>query len=183
MKRPALTWDVLVATSFLAVACAGTRPGAGKAADARGAFADLPAPLEARAADAEPDVRDMSLRAIPELKTARFDYDSDRLDAEARTTLRGNAEYLRAHAGVKVQVAGHCDQRGTVAYNLALGQRRARVVRDYYAASGVDPARVATISWGKERAACSEEAESCWSRNRRAETLEAVSLTVAGAAP
>lgn len=180
MKRLSLTRAALVAVSLLAAACAGrvrkTPP------VAPGAVLPKPAPTEAaRAVDAEPDVRDMNLRAIPELKTVRFDYDSDRLSADASAVLRANADFLKAHADTKVQVAGHCDQRGTVAYNLALGQRRARSVRDYYAALGVDAARVATISWGKEHLSCTEATEDCWSRNRRSETLEALNAKVAGA--
>ncbi|MBI3288424.1 MAG: OmpA family protein, partial [Elusimicrobia bacterium] len=67
-------------------------------------------------------------------------------------------------------IAGHCDERGTVAYNLALGQKRAKEVRDYYIRLGVDGRRVATISYGKEEPQCSEATEACWSRNRRAIT-------------
>lgn len=180
MKRLPLTRGALVAVSLLAAACAGRVRKSPK--DQPGAALPKPAPTEAaRAVDAEPDVRGMNLRAIPELKTVRFDYDSDRLGDEARAVLRANAEYLTSHADMKVQVAGHCDQRGTVAYNLALGQRRARSVRDYYKALGVDAARVATISWGKEHLSCAEATEDCWSRNRRSETLEALSARVAGA--
>jgi len=74
---------------------------------------------------------------------------------------------------VKVQVAGHCDQRGTVEYNLALGQRRSKAVRDYYRSLGVAGHRVATISYGEEKLLCQEEDEACWGRNRRGETLAA----------
>lgn len=180
MKRPGLTWGALVASAFLAAACASSRPR--RAVPPAPAAPSLAAaPTEAgRAIDGEPDVRDMNLRAIPELLTVRFEYDSDRLDAAALAVLKGNAAWLKAHPEAKAQVAGHCDQRGTVAYNLALGQRRARSVRDYYRALGVDPARVATISWGKEHALCAESSEACWTRNRRAETLEAASAAVAG---
>ena len=180
MKRLSLTRGALVAAALLAAGCAGHSRKT--PTDAPGAALPKPAPTEAaRVVDAEPDVRDMNLRAIPELKTVRFDYDSDRLSADARAVLRANAEYLKSHADMKVQVAGHCDQRGTVASNLALGQRRARSVRDYYKALGVDAARVATISWGKEHLSCTEATEDCWSRNRRSETLEALNAKVAGA--
>jgi peptidoglycan-associated lipoprotein len=67
-------------------------------------------------------------------------------------------------------VAGHCDERGTTAYNLALGQKRAKEVRDYYVSLGVDGGRLATISYGKEAPLCLESNEACWTRNRRAES-------------
>jgi peptidoglycan-associated lipoprotein len=130
--------------------------------------------------DMEPDVRDMATRALPELKVVHFSYDSDLLDESARETLKGNADYLKAHADMMIQVAGNCDQRGTVAYNLALGQRRAAAVRSYYNALGVVKSRAATISYGKEKLVCNEASESCWERNRRAATLEVLNPTVAG---
>jgi len=183
MKRPGLTWGALASFSLLAAACAGGR--AVKKTDApvssplTGPAA--PSPTDAaRSADMEPDVRDMATREIPELKTVHFTYDSDILDENARKTLRTNADYLRSHADLKVQVAGNCDQRGTVAYNLALGQRRAAAVRSYYQALGVESSRVATISYGKEKPVCAESTESCWERNRRAATLEVLSPSVAG---
>ena len=183
MKKPGLPWGVLVATSFLAAACAGTHPA--KKADApvsvplTGPAAASPTDA-ARSADMEPDVRDLATREVPELKVVHFTYDSDLLDETARGTLKGNAEYLKDHAEMRIQVAGNCDQRGTVAYNLALGQRRAAAVRAYYKAMGVEEARVATISYGREKLVCSEANESCWGRNRRAATLEVLSPNVAG---
>lgn len=167
------------AAVFSVAACAGRRAAVKK--DPETSVRPPAAATDAaRIADVEPEVRDMNLRAVPELKEVRFNFDSDRLDDVARSVLRSNAAYLRAHAAMKVQVSGHCDQRGTVAYNLALGQRRARSVRDYLKALGVEPARVATISWGREHPVCSLDEESCWERNRRAETLEAVPAAVAG---
>ena len=123
--------------------------------------------------DQEADVRNSILHEISDVKEVRFQYNSDMLTSDARAALKGNAEWLAAHPGVKIQVAGHCDQRGTVEYNLALGQRRAAAVRHYYVMLGVPAARVATISYGKERPVCQEAEESCWARNRRAQTLVA----------
>lgn len=129
-------------------------------------------------AQTEPSVRDAAMISIPELKNVYFSLNSDRLSADSERTLSGNAAWLKEHADVRVQVAGNCDQRGTVEYNLALGQRRAAAVRRYYQLLGVPGARVATISYGKERPVCSDAAEACWRRNRRAETLAAVSQNV-----
>jgi hypothetical protein len=109
-----------------------------------------------------------------------FAYDSGLLDATASATLRKNADWLKANEGVRVQVAGRCDQRGTVAYNLALGQRRATSVRDYYIKLGVSGGRVATISYGKEDPVCEEASEECWSKNRTATTLKATPANISG---
>ena len=169
--------------TLLAAGCAGTH--AAKRTDAP-ASAPLTGPAgsssadAARSADMEPDVRDLATRALPELKVVHFNYDSDLLDEAARETLKGNADYLKTHGEMKIQVAGNCDQRGTVAYNLALGQRRAAAVRSYYDALGVAKARVATISYGREKPICTAANESCWERNRRAATLEVLSPNVAG---
>lgn len=172
-----------VAMALLAAGCASTKAvkktSGSAAAPATGPAAASPTEA-ARAADMEPDVRDMATRAVPELKTVRFSYDSDILDESARAILKDNAAYLKSHADMKVQVAGNCDQRGTVAYNLALGQRRAAAVRSYYKSMGVAQNRVATISFGKEKLLCSESTEDCWQKNRRAPTLEVLSPNVAG---
>lgn len=137
------------------------------------AAAPAPAPQTQVASDAQPDLRNRMMRSIPELKTVYFAYDSDTLTASALSTLKANAEYLKSHDG-EYQVAGNCDQRGTVEYNLALGQRRADAVRKYYKALGVDVSKVGTISYGKERLVCEKANEACWKRNRRSETLVAL---------
>lgn len=108
------------------------------------------------------------------LKPVPFDYDSANLSPDALAVLKANAEILKADGAVEVLVAGHCDERGTVAYNLALGQKRAKEVRDYYIRLGVNGRRVATISYGKEQPQCSEQTDECWARNRRAESLARV---------
>lgn len=172
--RTASSWSPLVLIVLFAAACTGTGPKRG------GKDAKTQAAIDAsRSTDAEPDVRDLSPRAVPQLCTVRFAYDRDLLDDKARTTLKANAEWLKAHPAMKVQIVGHCDQRGTIAYNLALGQRRASSVRDYYRSLGVAGDRVATISYGKERPLCPEDGESCWQRSRRAETLEVVAVSLA----
>ncbi len=105
-----------------------------------------------------------------DIKPVRFDYDSAQLSGEALGLLKANAAVMKTRKGVEFLVAGHCDDRGTVAYNLALGQKRAKEVRDYYIRLGVDGHKVATISFGKEQGECAEATEECWSRNRRAVT-------------
>jgi peptidoglycan-associated lipoprotein len=96
-----------------------------------------------------------------------FDYDSADLSEAARATLEKNSSWMKRWTSTRVTVEGHADARGTNEYNLALGERRASAVRDYLSGLGVAGDRVAIVSKGEEQPVCAEEAESCWSRNRR----------------
>ena len=97
-----------------------------------------------------------------------FGYDAYDLSSEARERLASNAEWLQANAASRIEIEGHCDSRGTIEYNLALGARRATSARDYLVSLGVAPSRITTISYGKELPACHAETASCWQKNRRA---------------
>ena len=96
-----------------------------------------------------------------------FDYDSSTLDQSDRDTLARQAAWLNQFPNVVLTIEGHCDERGTREYNLALGARRAASVREHLVSLGVSAARVETISYGSERPTCVESAESCWQENRR----------------
>ena len=96
-----------------------------------------------------------------------FALDSAELTPEARGTIQKNVDYMKRWTSTKVVVEGHADSRGTNEYNLALGERRADVTRDYMASLGLPADRVTIVSKGEEEPACSEENESCWQRNRR----------------
>jgi peptidoglycan-associated lipoprotein len=100
-----------------------------------------------------------------------FESDSTELTAQSRSTLDKQAQWLQMYNRFAFTIEGHADERGTREYNIALGARRAQTVRDYLAARGIDPNRVRTISYGKERpvAVCNDI--SCWSQNRRAVTV------------
>lgn len=102
------------------------------------------------------------------LHDIHFGYDSFELDESARATLQQNAEWLKDHPDARVEIEGHCDDRGTVEYNLALGAKRAAAAKNYLVALGIGRDRLTTISYGEELPLCQEESESCWSRNRRA---------------
>lgn len=102
------------------------------------------------------------------LSTVFFEYDSSTLSSSARSTLEGNVSFLKDNTSVEVQIEGHCDERGGVQYNLALGERRAKAVRDYMVAMGVAKSRVTTISFGKERPLAFGHDNSAWGQNRRA---------------
>ena len=96
-----------------------------------------------------------------------FDYDKYDLSADARAQLEKQAAWLKAYPNITVTVEGNCDERGTREYNLALGERRATSAKNYLVALGVDPNRVQTISYGKEKPAVLGSDESAWAQNRR----------------
>lgn len=102
------------------------------------------------------------------LKDVFFDFDRSDLSADARAVLRANADWLKANPAVRVEIEGHCDERGTSEYNLALGAKRAQSAREYLATLGVASQRLSTTSYGEEIPLCREANESCWKQNRRA---------------
>ena len=103
--------------------------------------------------------------------TVYFGYDSSALTDEAQATLMRQAGFLKGNPSMTVTIEGHCDERGTREYNLALGERRATAARDYLLAQGVNSARIRVISYGKERPVAAGSTESSWSKNRRAATV------------
>lgn len=170
MKKIILT--VLAAAMFAACTAPQKKGSLAKGGKAGSSAADgaEAAPLPPGAEVIEASLRGSGFEADPDIKTVRFDYDSAQLSGETLDVLKANAAVMKTRKGFDFLVAGHCDDRGTVAYNLALGQKRAKEVRDYYIRLGVDGRRIATISYGKEQGECSEATEECWSRNRRAIT-------------
>jgi peptidoglycan-associated lipoprotein len=102
------------------------------------------------------------------LADVHFDYDQAALSDEARGIIEKHAAWIKAHPGLKVGVEGHCDERGAVEYNLALGDQRARAVRDYLVSLGVEAGRLTTVSYGKERPLDLGTGEAAWAKNRRA---------------
>jgi peptidoglycan-associated lipoprotein len=107
----------------------------------------------------------------PELHDIHFDFDKYAIRADAAKILDANARWLREHPDMLVLVEGHCDERGTNEYNLALGQRRARAAIEFLTAHGVAADRFTLISYGEERPLCTDRTEACWARNRRAAFL------------
>ena len=99
--------------------------------------------------------------------TVFFDLDQHSVRADAQSVLQKQAAWLKQYPQVKLLVEGHCDERGTREYNLALGDRRAYAVKEFLVSLGVDASRLQTKSFGKERPTCSESDESCWQQNRR----------------
>ena len=118
-----------------------------------------------------PDYRDSSAdRAACGNLTVRFDFDSATMGSDGRALLDAQAECINRLGG-PVRIEGHCDERGTTEYNLALGQRRADAIRAYLQGRGVPPSRLRTISYGEEKPASSGSGESAWAANRRVEIV------------
>ncbi|HEX5132208.1 MAG TPA: peptidoglycan-associated lipoprotein Pal [Candidatus Krumholzibacteria bacterium] len=109
-------------------------------------------------------VQDMSPIALSDVF---FAFDSYSLSAEAKSTLEANAREMKRVTDAMVTIEGHCDERGTKAYNLALGEKRANAAKDYLVAMGVNASRVSTVSYGKERPFDDGHAEAAWAKNRR----------------
>ena len=103
------------------------------------------------------------------LETIYFDFDRADLTPQARAIMAENARKLEEHPELRIRIEGHCDERGTVEYNLALGERRALAALNYLVKYGIDPGRISIISYGKERPVDPRHNEEAWARNRRAE--------------
>jgi peptidoglycan-associated lipoprotein len=106
------------------------------------------------------------------LQRIQFDFDQSALTAEAREILGKNAKYLQEKAGSRIRIEGHCDERGTTEYNLALGERRAKAAFQYLMDLGVDPNRMNVVSYGEEVPLDNGHNEAAWAKNRRAELVE-----------
>jgi peptidoglycan-associated lipoprotein len=118
-----------------------------------------------------PPKEEASTETMSSLADAFFDYDDASLRADAKTALEGDAKYLESHSGSKAVIEGHCDERGSVEYNLALGERRAKAAKDFLVSYGIPDSRLTTISYGKERPFDPGHDESAWAKNRRAHVV------------
>jgi peptidoglycan-associated lipoprotein len=176
-KRPAMTAASAPAPSGAAQATAPptTPPGAtspstsesGTAATTPGAQ-NPPAGGGTATPEARPPVSEFA--ANPNLKDIYFDFDKYDIRPGDAKILDGNATWLKGNDQL-VLIEGHCDERGTNEYNLALGERRAKATMNYLVSQGVQAARITIISYGEERPLCTEHNEACWARNRRAHFL------------
>jgi peptidoglycan-associated lipoprotein len=147
--------------AFLAVGCSSNKPKNGQDGDGNGANgANGGLTLELNG--------DSDSGKAGGLQTVYFGFDSSSLDGETKALVKANAEYLKKNTSVDVQIEGHADERGGRQYNLALGERRAKAVRDQLVALGIASKRISTISYGNERPKAEGHDESAWSQNRRA---------------
>ena len=136
-----------------------------------GSFGANPFDDEANANQEE--ARLHSFHATDDLKDIHFNFDQYDLDSNSKKVLEQNATYLKSNPGIRVEIQGHCDERGTNNYNIALGQRRAHSTKKYLVAQGVNSHQVNVISYGEEKPFCSDSNENCWHQNRRAHFLVA----------
>jgi peptidoglycan-associated lipoprotein len=179
MKRLfAVTLTLIVVLAFLAAGCAKKPVPTAEApvAEERPVVSAMPSQeisgIQERAIteeDAAAAAARAAAMALPQLQRIHFDFDQHVLTDQAREILAANAAYLRANPGVRVQVEGHCDERGSDEYNLALGERRARAAMSYLVSLGIPQDRLSFISYGEERPLDSARNEDAWAKNRRAE--------------
>jgi peptidoglycan-associated lipoprotein len=174
-------WSIVLPVVLLAVAAchsrppviATTRPPAATAAPAPASPVHSAGPAATSAATPlnESELFDRmtldDLNASHPLNDVFFDYDANTLRDDARQVLQRNAQWLAQWPQTRIRIDGHCDERGTEEYNLALGDQRAVTVRDYLASLGVNPDRIQTVSLGRESPFCTATGESCWGQNRR----------------
>ena len=116
---------------------------------------------------------DLDKLFLQEVRDAYFDFNKADLRADAREALGKTADFLRNYPQIRVTIEGHCDERGSTEYNLALGDRRAAAAKQYLVSLGISADRVNTVSFGKEKQFCNEHNETCWQQNRRGHFVRA----------
>jgi len=166
-KRPATT----AATAAPAPAPRAATPAPTPSAPAPAPAAPAPAPAAAAPAAPAPRPAPKEFVAVAALKEVFFDFDKYDIRAEDAKTLDANAAWLKTNADNLLLIEGHCDERGTNEYNLALGERRAKATMNYLVSQGIQANRITIISYGEERPICTEKTEACWAKNRRANFL------------
>ncbi len=171
-KRPAMTQTAAPPPTGAAVTAAPPAPAAAApvAPPAPAPPATAPPMVAAPPAPA-PRPEPAEFKSILELRDVFFDFDKHTIRPDGARLLDANVDWLKANASALILIEGHCDERGTNAYNLALGERRASATLDYLVARGVAATRITVISYGEERPVCSARNEACWAQNRRAHFL------------
>ncbi|GJL78864.1 MAG: hypothetical protein NPINA01_18530 [Nitrospinaceae bacterium] len=155
-------------------------PGEGSDEGKTPGFAEEPFLPEEKADEVAslPKEREVRSRLLPYLASTRmadihFAFDKHDLDDKSKAILRENAAYLKSHLNSKIEIQGHCDERGSNRYNISLGERRAQSTKSYIVSLGIDKSRIRTVSYGEEKPFCLESNEQCWFQNRRAHFLVA----------
>ncbi len=121
-----------------------------------------------RSSDMDMDGAASAVEAPEEIHDVFFAFDQYTLGGSARSALEANAAFLKKNRGINLRIEGHCDERGSTEYNVALGDRRVMAVKRYLNDLGVSSSRITTVSYGEQKPFCSENNESCWQQNRRA---------------
>jgi peptidoglycan-associated lipoprotein len=153
-------------------------PAPAPAEDAAKKAAEQKAADEAAAAAAakraeEERAKEKAAKTVVGLQPVYFDFDKSFIRDDAKPVMKANAEYLKANPKVKIRIEGNCDERGTIEYNQALGQRRAQAAKKYLTDLGIAAARISLISYGKEKPICTQSSEDCWQKNRRDDLISA----------
>jgi peptidoglycan-associated lipoprotein len=173
-KRPATTAASAPAPTASTMApAAPVQPTPAAPSTSPSTSAPAPAPAPAAPATAAPATppRPSEFAENANLRDVYFDFDKYDLRPDDAKTLDANAGWLKSNANNLVLIEGHCDERGTNEYNLALGERRAKATMNYLVSQGIQANRITIISYGKERPVCTEKNEACWQKNRRAHFL------------
>ncbi len=168
--RPVLSNVTLVALilTFLFVGCSKEEPPPPTAeAQPRPAAPPPPPPAPVPTPPPGPSISQQAFQEFQN-QDVYFDFDKYDLRTDARTTLDRKASFLNQNSSIRVQVEGHCDERGTNEYNMALGERRANAAKQYLTTAGISAGRLSTISYGEERPLDPSHTEAAWARNRRA---------------
>lgn len=145
---------------------------AAKAAEEKRA-AEAAAAAAAKAAEDEKAEKERAAKEAAGLKPIYFDFDKSFVRDDARAVMKANAAWLKANPKAKIRIEGNCDERGTIEYNQALGQRRAASAKKYLTDLGISGKRISLISYGKEKPVCKESTEECWQQNRKADLVAA----------
>jgi len=143
-----------------------TGPGGNASASASVTIAAPPPPPP-------PPQVDLNALFLKEVRDAYFDFNKSDIRPDAREALSKTAEFLKNYPQIKVTIEGHCDERGSTEYNLALGDRRANATKQYLVSLGISADRMTTVSFGKEKPFCMESNEACWQQNRRGHFVKA----------
>ena len=170
-KRPALQEVRAPAPTPVVVTPTPTPPPAPQALAPPAPAPAAPAPAPPAPVVVPPPPPPAEFAANPALADIHFDFDKSAIRAGDAKILDATAGWLKDNPKALVLIEGHCDERGTNEYNLALGERRAEAARAYLVSQGVDRARMSTISYGEERPSCTQSTEACWARNRRGHFL------------
>lgn len=122
---------------------------------------------EVAPAPAKEEIKERAAAAAEGVQPIYFDFDKSFIRDDAKPVMKANAEWLKANPKAKIKIEGNCDERGTIEYNQALGQRRAASAKKYLTDMGIAASRISLISYGKEKPICKESDETCWQKNRR----------------
>jgi peptidoglycan-associated lipoprotein len=140
-----------------------TAKGSGGTQDAttRLTVTQAPPPVESGPSPSEQDLFNQNIKDV------YFEYDKSTIRGDQQSSVQADAQFLNQHSGINITIEGHCDERGSTEYNLALGDQRASSVKNALVSAGVNTNRIKTISYGKEKPFCMESNEACWQQNRR----------------